>query len=176
MNTVLARLNAIFAFSLTVLAVCAFLLFITSIPLNNFLNDVTILPSQVKVRNVREFPRSPVTSDLGYLVFDLSANLSGLFHWNCKEVFLYLTAEYQTEDNTLNQIILWDSIILRHGNLLLDYRNMNTKYPFFDDGHGLRGRNISLILSWNTIPNAGMLPMYSTDRDQVRFSFPRLYE
>ena len=104
MNTVLARLNAIFAFSLTVLAVCTFLLFLTALPLDKSLNNVTILASKVRVRSVREFPRSPVASDLGYLVFDLSANLSQLFHWNCKEVFLYLTAEYETENNILNQV------------------------------------------------------------------------
>lgn len=106
MNTVLARLNAIFAFSLTVLAVCTLFLFVSTVLLDNHLTNVTILPSQVRVRNVREFPRSSTTSDLGYLVFDLSANLSHLFHWNCKEVFLYLTAEYQTDNNIMNQVIL----------------------------------------------------------------------
>lgn len=53
---------------------------------------------------------------------------------------------------------------------------MNTKYPFYDDGHGLKGRDISLVLSWNIIPNAGMLPLFSTDRGEVRFSFPSVYE
>ena len=104
MNTVLARLNAIFAFSLTVLAICTSLLFLTSLYRDNSLNDVTIIPSRLRVRTLREYPRSPNTSDLGYLVFDLSVDLSQLFHWNCKEVFLYLTAEYETESNTFNQV------------------------------------------------------------------------
>ena len=104
MNTVLARLNAIFAFSLTVLAVCTLLLFISSSHLDNSLSDVTILPSRVRVRSAREYPRSPIASDLGHLVFDLSANLSQLFNWNCKEVFLFLTAEYETENNIFNQV------------------------------------------------------------------------
>ena len=104
MNTVLARLNAIFAFSLTVLAVCTFLLFLSTFFLDSSLNNVTIVPSKVRIRSTREFPRSPVNSDLGYLVFDLSANLSQLFHWNCKEVFLFLTAEYETDSNVFNQV------------------------------------------------------------------------
>ncbi|OXU24066.1 hypothetical protein TSAR_013091 [Trichomalopsis sarcophagae] len=34
-------------------------------------------------------------------------------------------------------IILWDKIILRGDNAVLDFKNMNTKYYFWDDGNGL---------------------------------------
>ena len=129
MNTVLARLNAIFAFSLTVLAVCTLFLFISTIPLDNNLTNVTILPSQVRVRNAREFPRSPTTSDLGYLVFDLSANLSHLFHWNCKEVFLYLTAEYQTDNNVLNQVSLFIFILFTYTTVFVTTKPSGPRLP-----------------------------------------------
>ncbi|XP_033621320.1 signal peptidase complex subunit 3 [Fukomys damarensis] len=37
---------------------------------------------------------------------------------------------------------------------------MKTKYFFFDDGNGLKGnRNVTLTLSWNVVPNAGILPL-----------------
>jgi len=44
-------------------------------------------------------------------MFDMSADVRGLFTWNTKLVFLYVTAEYQTELNALNQIVIWDYII-----------------------------------------------------------------
>ena len=44
---------------------------------------------------------------------------------------------------------------------MLDYRSMNTKYYFWDDGNGLLNhQNVTMTLSWNIIPNAGNLPRY----------------
>ena len=58
-------------------------------------------------------------------------------------------------------MVLWDKIILRGENALLDYRSMNTKYYFWDDGNGLLDhQNVTMTLSWNIIPNAGNLPRY----------------
>lgn len=37
-----------------------------------------------------------------------------------------------------NQVVIWDKIILRGDNALLNYHGMNTKYYFFDDGLGLK--------------------------------------
>ena len=44
-------------------------------------------------------------------MFDMAADLRGLFTWNTKLVFVYVTAEYKTELNALNQIVIWDYII-----------------------------------------------------------------
>ena len=73
----------------------------------------------------------------------IQADLNPLFNWNVKQLFLYLTAEYQTPNNKLNQVefkvhtcrfkylqkinerfqvVLWDKIILRGENAMLDYR------------------------------------------------------
>ena len=38
-------------------------------------------------------------NDLGFLTFDLQADLTPLFNWNVKQLFLYLTAEYSTPSN-----------------------------------------------------------------------------
>ena len=95
----------------------------------------------------------------GFLTFDLQADLTPLFNWNVKQLFLYLTAEYETKNNVVNQVVLWDKIIQRGENAILDYRSMNTKYYFWDDGNGLLNhQNVTMTLSWNIIPNAGNLP------------------
>ena len=61
-------------------------------------------------------------NDLGFLTFDLQADLAPLFNWNVKQLFLYLTAEYETQANAVNQVVLWDKIIQRGENAVLDYR------------------------------------------------------
>lgn len=39
---------------------------------------------------------------------------------------------------SLNQVVLWDKIILRGESTMLNLRDMKSKYFFFDDGNGLR--------------------------------------
>ncbi|XP_078267156.1 signal peptidase complex subunit 3-like isoform X2 [Rhinoraja longicauda] len=89
----------------------------------------------------------------------------------------YITiAEYATKTNALNQLILWDKIIARAEDPKLDFRDMSTKYLFLDDGNGLKGhQNISLVLSWNIIPNAGTLFLIPASTHTL-ISLPEKYE
>ncbi|XP_055603750.1 signal peptidase complex subunit 3-like [Uranotaenia lowii] len=83
-----------------------------------------------------------------FLSFNLNADLNTLFNWSVKQLFLYLTVEYQTDQNELNQVDLWDKIILRGGKALLDFKNIITMYYFWDDGNGLKGhQNVTTTLS-----------------------------
>lgn len=36
------------------------------------------------------------------------------------------------------QVVLWDKIVLRGDKTVFNFKNMNTKYYFWDDGNGLR--------------------------------------
>ena len=92
----------------------------------------------VVVKHVSDYSASREKNDLGFLTFDLQADLTPLFNWNVKQLFLYLSAEYTTPKNEVNQVVLWDKIIQRGENAVLDYRSMNTKYYFWDDGNGLK--------------------------------------
>ncbi|XP_055384301.1 signal peptidase complex subunit 3 [Condylostylus longicornis] len=158
MHTVLTRGNAILAYSLSLLACLTFCCFVSTVFLD-YRTEAKINTVKVLVKNVPDYGASREKHDLGFLTFDLQTNLTSLFNWNVKQLFLYLTAEYQTKDNVLNQVVLWDKIILRGENTVLDFKNMNTKYYFWDDGNGLRGNpNVTLTLSWNIVPNAGLLP------------------
>lgn len=106
---------------------------------------------------------------------DVFVDLSPLFNWNTKQLFLYVTAEYVTEANEFNQVVLWDQIVMRDtGADKISSMNIRCKYPFFDDGNGLRGnKNVSLAMHWNAIPNAGLLPRVAAGA--VRFAFPDRY-
>ena len=89
-------------------------------------------------KNVADYSASREKNDLGFLTFDLEADLTSVFNWNAKQLFLYLVAEYQTPKNVLNQVVLWDKIILRGENAKIDVKSINTKYYFWDDGNGLK--------------------------------------
>ncbi|NXC58988.1 SPCS3 peptidase, partial [Aleadryas rufinucha] len=142
-------------------------------------------------KNVEDFTGPRERSDLGFVTFDITADIlngkNGLqtfrnkntfiiFDWNVKQLFLYLSAEYSTKNNALNQVVLWDKIMLRGDNPRLSLKDMKSKYFFFDDGNGLKGnRNITLTLSWNVVPNAGILPLV-TGSGHVSVPFPDTYE
>ncbi|KAL7889543.1 hypothetical protein AOLI_G00018010 [Acnodon oligacanthus] len=165
MNTVLSRANSLFAFSLSVMAALTFGCFITtafkdrSVPVN-------IHVSKVMLKNVDDFTGPRERSDLGFPIFD----------WNVKQLFLYLSAEYSTKSNVLNQVVLWDKIVMRGDNTKLNLKDMKSKYYFFDDGNGLRAnKNITLTLSWNVVPNAGILPLVMGS-GHISLPFPDTYE
>lgn len=81
--------------------------------------------------------RSSRKDDFGNVTFGMEADLSCLFNWNTKQLFLYVTAEYESkvccwrptpstlsvcwiyltpvgvQDNEYNCITLWDRIMVR---------------------------------------------------------------
>ncbi|XP_078533214.1 signal peptidase complex subunit 3 [Lissotriton helveticus] len=175
MNTALSRANSLFAFSLSVMAALTFGCFITT-AFKERIVPVDIHVSRVMLKNVEDFTGPREQSDLGFITFDINANLQPIFDWNVKQLFLYLSAEYSTRSNALNQVVLWDKIILRGDNPLLTMRDIKSKYFFFDDGNGLKGnQNITLTLSWNVVPNAGILPLV-TGSGHMSVPFPEAYE
>ena len=46
--------------------------------------------------------------DQAVLTLGIDADLRTVFNWNVKQLFVYVTAEYETEPNVLNQVVVWD--------------------------------------------------------------------
>ena len=92
-----------------------------------------------------------------------------------KALYIYLTAEYQTETNVLNEMVLWDKIILNGEKMDLDLKSAKTKYYFRADGRGLLDhQNVTLVLNWNVMPNMGDLKWVAA-RQQHSFPLPNEY-
>jgi len=172
MHTFWNRANTLFAFTCSVTAALTFAAFCTTHLLDNQ-RMTQIGVDKTMVRNIEEY-YADMTNDLGVVHFSLKANLTDVFNWNCKQLFLYLLAEYETADNKVNQVVLWDKIIRRGENAVLNLKKMNTKYYFFDDGNFLRGKEVKLSLHWNVIPNAGYMWMVPP-KNHHSFVFPDKY-
>ena len=76
--------------------------------------------------------------DFSWKFLTVLLDMTPVFNWNCKELFLYLVAEYETPKNKLNQVVLWDKIINRGEDSFLNMKKTSNKYYFFDDGEYLR--------------------------------------
>ena len=89
---------------------------------------------------------------------NIHADMSPIFNWNVKQLFIYLVAEYSTMKNVVNQVVLWDRIIKRTDPLVILEESIHPKYYFLDDGSNLLShQNVTLLLKWNIVPNAGRL-------------------
>ena len=81
---------------------------ITSFWLEGKVEHVTVEPITLK----RFTPLNhPIYSERVDLMFHLQADLRPLFHWNVKQVFVYVIAEYVTDTHDINQVVIWDKIV-----------------------------------------------------------------
>ncbi|KAL0904768.1 hypothetical protein M5K25_026918 [Dendrobium thyrsiflorum] len=144
------RANAIVTFALTILAViCA----MTS------LSDNLNVPSptaDIKVLNINWFQKQPNGNEEVSLTLNISVDLQSMFTWNTKQVFVFVAAEYETPQNALNQVSLWDGIIPSKEDARFWIHTTN-KYRFIDQGSNLRSKDFNLTLHWHVMPKTGKM-------------------
>ncbi|KAG6478674.1 hypothetical protein ZIOFF_062118 [Zingiber officinale] len=115
------RANAVVTFAVTILAVtCAM------VSLSDNFNSPSPT-ADVKVLNINWFQKQPNGNDEVSLTLNISADLSSLFTWNTKQVFVFVAAEYETPQNALNQ------------------------------GNNLRGKDYNMTLHWHIMPKTGKM-------------------
>ncbi|KAF5199841.1 Signal peptidase complex subunit 3b [Thalictrum thalictroides] len=144
------RANALVTFGVTILAVmCAMA----------SLSDNLNFPSptaHIQVMNVNWFQKQPNGNDEVSLTMNITADLQSMFTWNTKQVFVFLAAEYETPQNSLNQVSLWDAIIPSKERAKFWIHTTN-KYRFADQGSNLRGKEFNLTLHWHVMPKTGKM-------------------
>lgn len=96
--------------------------------------------------------------DRALLSFDLDVDLTPAFHWNIKQLFVYVVAIYETSGRT-NQVVLWDKIVEADDpNKVLTEKNTFVKYALVDKrGGSLRGKDVTLQLQWDHMPITGLV-------------------
>lgn len=103
--------------------------------------------------------------------FDLDADLTPLFNWNTKQIFVYLTAEYDGKtERASNRVTYWDKIITSREDAVLHLKNQRAKYSVWDVERSFRGRNATLRLEWNIQPWVGPL-LYGSTTTELTFRF-----
>ncbi|XP_073265193.1 signal peptidase complex subunit 3B isoform X2 [Populus alba] len=90
------------------------------------------------------------------LTMNITADLQSLFTWNTKQLFIFVAAEYETPQNSVNQVSLWDAIIPAKEHAKFWFQTAN-KYRFVDQGSNLRGKEFNLTLHWHVMPKTGKM-------------------
>jgi len=175
----LSRLNALSTVAMYAMAAVGFAAWSTTHYIEKS-TDVSINVHKATVKKVQEFESYDSRNDVGFLTFDVEFDTRPLWNWNTKQLYMYLTAEYQTENNDINEVTVWDKIIHRHTyqkriSQVASFKKYKNKYYFFDDGNGLKGNtNMTLTLYWNAVPNVGHFWLVKGGGSKT-FSFPDEY-
>ena len=159
-SSALTRLNQLTTVAMYAMSAVALSAFMTT----HFLEkttDVQLKIHKTQVKKLQEFQDSRKKNDAGFLTFDVEFDSRPLWNWNTKQLYLYLVVSYQTENNDINDVTIWDKIIHRHQyqhkiSQKVSFKKYKNKYYFFDDGNGLvDNKNMTLQLYWNAVPNVG---------------------
>jgi signal peptidase complex subunit 3 len=115
--------------------------------------------------------------DRALLSFDLKVDLTPAFHWNIKQLFVYVVAVYETEGRH-NEVVLWDKIVEAVGDQkVIDEESVFVKYALVDQGDELRGKNVTLQLRWDHMPITGLIYMNEQPLEQAsHFTLPLEYQ
>ncbi|KAI1647213.1 signal peptidase 22 kDa subunit [Daldinia loculata] len=108
----LTRIQNVFGFFTTVAFVIAALIAASDLTAPRA-PSATVKPTNVQVVKGRPHYYSTKKEEYAIIKFSLDADLSSLFTWNTKQLFVYVTAEWPAADSTnqTNKAIIWDSII-----------------------------------------------------------------
>ncbi|GME76116.1 hypothetical protein B5S28_g310 [[Candida] boidinii] len=113
------------------------------------------------------------------IAFNLNTDLSPLFNWNTKQVFIYLTAEYEgkelkqksIDEKTENQVVFWDKIITDKKDAIINDERLKSKYSVWDIDHKFENKTAEIKLHYNIQPWVGPL-IYGTLNTDSQFQFP----
>lgn len=150
------RAQGVFGLFTSVLfALCIAIAITDYLPFSPFVSHPTSTVDVSKV--VVKYSRAPRSysskqQEYAHVQFDLTADLTSLFHWNTKQVFAYLVAEYPGTKYKKNEVTVWDSIIQKKEDAVISLGKKRNKYAFGDITKVFDQRNATYSLHWNIMP------------------------
>ncbi|KAJ5908551.1 Signal peptidase 22kDa subunit [Penicillium taxi] len=136
MHSSLNRAQAVFGFFTTVALAVAGLAALSTLLFPTDSTTASVSLKNVNVVKGRPHYYSSKREEYAQIRFDLDADLSPLFNWNTKQLFVYVYATYSSSDNADSQLrdseaVVWDVII------------PNVKSPYSWDI--LKGKAVALL-------------------------------
>ncbi|TFK74278.1 signal peptidase 22 kDa subunit [Pluteus cervinus] len=130
--------------------------------------------ASVKVYNVKAQRYPHRKQELAFVNFNVTADLTPLFNWNTKQLFLYLEAEYANAQGVKNEVVIWDRIIRRKEDAIINVVGKN-KYNFHDISTTFK--NVppsSYSLKYNVMPYVGVLTYGEAAKTDEPVAFPKV--
>ncbi|KAH8917155.1 signal peptidase 22 kDa subunit, partial [Atractiella rhizophila] len=167
---------------------------ISLIAISSFLIPHNFTPGNLSVTSVSvQQGRGPRTSPHAYsrkstyasITYDLSADLTPLWDWNTKQVFVYLYADYSSPSTSSSattsngngkgkkdRVVIWDRIVRRKRDGRIRISGGKNKYGLKDPSDRFE-RNTTAVfkLGYDVMPYTGLLQS-GTAAESVEVVFP----
>ncbi|CAI4046240.1 hypothetical protein N7582_003763 [Saccharomyces uvarum] len=122
-------------------------------------SDIENVKTLINVRTSRYFgSQKGKPKENMKIKFDLNTDLTPLFNWNTKQVFVYLTAEYNSSGKIASEVTFWDKIIKSKENAVIKVNDLRSKYSIWDiEDTRFDNKDLVFKLHWNIQPWVGLL-------------------
>ncbi|KAG9050757.1 hypothetical protein FS837_002701 [Tulasnella sp. UAMH 9824] len=183
MHSVYQRINNLSAFLSTCLFTLAALITATTFilqPTSEVVskgNSLSVEHGLITSRRVGYYGRVHDTVDLN---FNITADLSPIFHWNAKQLFVYITADYDHSSEAKggrkiidNRVVVWDRIIRDKESAKLNLVNQRPKYPLRDYSKSWSNAlPATYTLHYDVMPYVGILTSGTAGQTTNPVNFP----
>ncbi|QRV94342.1 SPC22 domain-containing protein [Ceratobasidium sp. AG-Ba] len=120
-------------------------------------------------------PYSRKEQDIAFYRFDVQADLSQLFTWNTKQLFVYIIADYTNEKGISNEVVLWDRIVRRKRDARLNLESARGRYALRDPSLTFRNASpANFTLKYNVMPWIGGLTYGTAGQGSKPVPFARV--
>ena len=180
-------MNAIFFFALMVLGVCGGIAALTCfIPQVNPPDSEKSLVDDVSNVQVANFFHHHGSLRRGIkrakferaeLTFGVDVDLRDEFHWNTKQLFVWLSADYVGKQNkVVHRASLWDSLVIKKSQAQFELAAKVPEYRLIDPDLDLRDNQVNFTLYWDIHPWIGLVTRKKsshpwTETMPVRYSY-----
>ncbi|KAK9844557.1 hypothetical protein WJX74_004034 [Apatococcus lobatus] len=169
MHSIWHRLNSLLTYGSTVLLAVCILTSATDFLVHKSNPVVSVKPAKIEAVS-----RGP-EGDWAWMSVDLDADLSSVFSWNTKQLFVSVMASFSTPKNHINEAVIWTDIITDKAKAHIQHVSLPPQwaYTLSAQDYALRGTPFNLTVSWDVMPIVGAL--YMQQRSFSGFQFPSEY-
>ncbi|KAK3819835.1 MAG: signal peptidase 22kDa subunit [Benniella sp.] len=174
MNNLQNRANAVMAFSISALFCLLGAIALSSLLIPASPSGTVSLDSLVVLTGRYDkfwYDYKTRDNEFADALIRIDADLSSLFHWNTKQLFVYVVAEYTSPTHPKNQIVLWDAIIKKKSDAVLRKKNIPNKYSVIDVNKKWQNIHANVSLHWNVVPYVGFMAFGRSQASEA-YAFP----
>lgn len=126
----------------------------------------------VKVYPATGAKKAHAKQELAFVNFNVTADLRPLFHWNTKQLFVWVEAEFNNTKKAENTVVIWDRIIRRKEDANLKVTGKN-KYMLRELTKSFKNAGPAhYSLKYNIMPHVGVLTYGEAARTKTLIDFP----
>ncbi|KWU41055.1 signal peptidase 22 kDa subunit, partial [Rhodotorula sp. JG-1b] len=160
MHSTWQRLSNVSALATTVL-----LALLAAVAASSYVIPATLSPATLKVPHLNvvlgrpQYERRAKEREYAFVKFDLKAapDLTPLFNWNTKQLFVYMVADYSNTLYPENSVVVWDRIIRSPKYARLNVQDGKQKYEFKEITDTFSNTSATFSLQYHVQPWVGPL-------------------